>query len=391
MSQSDNDDNLPAVPSDGPLDDRARQLVLLARAVLSEHLDAAAIGRIVQASQEIFLSLDRIQTESLTIGARLAQIDTILLNMFEAACGNRQLARRQASTLLITYCQRVLQMSRSYVFLHMQIYRRFLDNNKALNLFSIGELALLVRASVSDEDLLMVIEEKEKNNKIGRADIRQLLHRSREAEEQLLEVEAKLEGTRDELAQAVSTQRDMEFEIKQLRTQAQQAATDRDSHRAALSDAQVDLARSNSSVSKFQMAIDDLTRERDRLVEQLATVKPRVETKEVIREVPPEKYVSTEAALKDVNEKLANAQQQLTETLAQVEVAQAAVASEADTQAMLSDFHAHFETMVTKFSLAQLRVLMEKNHAKVRPALEAMAAVVGRYHADLVAAMRTAR
>ncbi|WP_153956119.1 hypothetical protein [Cupriavidus necator] len=391
MSQSDQNDNLPSLPSDSPLDDRARQLVLLARAVLSEHLDAAAIGRIVQATQEIFLSLDRIQTESLAIGSRLAQIDTILVGKFEAACGNPQLARRQATGLLTTYCQRVLRMSRSYIFLHMQIYRRFLDNNKALNLFSISELSVLVRASVSDDDLLMVMEEKEKNNKIGRQEIRQLLRKSRETDEQLLEAEAKLEGARDELAQAVSTQRDMEYEIKQLRAQAQQTAAERDTHRAALSDAQVDLARSNSSVSKFQMAIDDLTHERDRLLEQLATAKARVETKEVLREVPPAGYVTIEAAIEDVNQRLAAAQRELKDTLTEMEAAHNAATSEANTHAILTDFHAHFEAMVTKFSLAQLRVLMESNSAKVRPLLETMAAVVGRYHSDLVAAIAVSR
>lgn len=258
--------DIPNLPDD-PLDSKAPRLLSLARATLSEHFDAASIGRIVQASQDIVLSKDRIQTEHMAIGSRLVQIDEIIFSKFEAASDNRRTARRNATALLIEYSQRVLDISRSTMFLHMSIYRRFLHDHKAVTLFNVGELAALVTKKVSNSTLLMVIEEKEKNQKLTSKDIRELLRQARETDDQLLGTTAQLESTRDELSKSVSIQHDLEFEIKQLRAQANQSATERDSHRAALSDAQVNLARSNGAVSELQIAIDDFILERDRLAE----------------------------------------------------------------------------------------------------------------------------
>lgn len=124
--------DIPNLPDD-PLDSKAPRLLNLARATLSEHFDAASIGRIVQASQDIVLSKDRIQTEHMAIGSRLVQIDEIIFSKFEAASDNRRTARRNATALLIEYSQRVLDISRSTMFLHMSIYRRFLHDHKAVS------------------------------------------------------------------------------------------------------------------------------------------------------------------------------------------------------------------------------------------------------------------
>ncbi|TPQ30672.1 hypothetical protein [Cupriavidus pinatubonensis] len=387
----DQSNNLPSILSDDSREDTGAQLVQRARAVLTDRFDSAELGRIVQASREILLSQERIQTEQLTVGARLAQIHSTMVGNFEASLDNRRVARRHAAHLLLDYCKQVLNLGRSSMYVHMQTYRRFLDNNRAVNLFTFSELAMLARDKVSDDDLLMIMEEKEKNNALTRADIKKLMEKSRHSDEQLLETSAKLEGVRDELAQAVTHQRDMEFEIKHLRAQAHQASTDRDTHRAALSDAQVDLARSNNAVSKLQIAIDDLTHERDRLLEQAANAKLRVETKEVVREVPPVGYTTIEASIEAVNQRLATAKQELQDTLQRLETASTAVSSEADTRVLLEDLQEHFEVMAAKFSRAQLRVLMSQDAARFRPLLETMAAVVSRYNEELIAALNRPR
>ena len=380
--------DIPNLPDD-PLDSKAPRLLSLARATLSEHFDAASIGRIVQASQDSVLSKDRIQTEHMAIGSRLVQIDEVIFSKFEAASDNRRTARRNATALLIEYSQRVLDISRSTMFLHMSIYRRFLHDHKAVTLFNVGELAALVTKKVSNSTLLMVIEEKEKNQKLTSKDIRELLRQARETDDQLLGTTAQLESTRDELSKSVSIQHDLEFEIKQLRAQANQSATERDSHRAALSDAQVNLARSNGAVSELQIAIDDLTLERDRLAEQLANTKARVETKEVTREVPPAGFATIEEAIAAAEAKL----EHLNEEMARLTAAKSTIDSvntanlNAETASLWADLTEHFETMVTKFSRAQLRILMQSNADEYRPKLQAMAAIVNRYHSELNAAI----
>lgn len=361
-------------------DDMQQQVHLRARSALSEHFDSATIGRIIQATQEILLSKERIQTEYMAIGSRLAQIERMMVNQFETTSTTPAIARRRAAAALLEYCQRIFEMGRSSVYLHMSIYRRFMNDHRALTLFNHGELQVLVGREVSDQDVLMVMEEKERNQKLNRDDIRQLLKQARDAEERAIDANAQMENARDELAQSVAVQQDQAFEIKQLRQQVQQTTTDRDNQRTALTEAQVDLARSNGSVSKLQIAVDDLTQERDRLTEQLTAARGRVQTKEVEKEVPPAGYVSVEAALADVTSRLGAAQAELKDTHERIESAKSTIEKDAQAQAIINELMEHVEAMHSKIAHAQMRSLFDG--ASNAP-LDAVVAAVGKLHAEL--------
>lgn len=121
----------------------------------------------------------------------------------------------------------------------------------------------------------------------------------------------------------------------------------------------------------------------------MANAKARVETKEVTREVPPAGFATIEEAIAAAEAKLERLNEEMARLTAVKSTNDSAKTAHlnAETTSLWADLTEHFETMVAKFSRAQLRILMQNNADEYRPKLQAMAALVNRYHSELNAAI----
>lgn len=255
-------DDFPLIDTTG---NAPEALYSLARHELMPVLDEAALGKIVQASEEILESQDRIQMEIASIGSNIAHIDRTIHSHMKRAMGDVPQARKRASTVLFKYCQNVLKISRSYVWLYLKAHAKFMNNYDAITPFNIGELQVIVHSEITDEHVAILAEAKRQNPGLKRSEFKALAKHLREQDEGLQTVNHQLEAAREDLANSLAKQMDAEYETKQLRAQVADLNSAVDRHRTALADTTEELSRRNGAVSQLNMTIDTLSKERESL------------------------------------------------------------------------------------------------------------------------------
>ncbi|RWA55697.1 hypothetical protein AU476_06190 [Cupriavidus sp. UYMSc13B] len=234
-----------------------------------------------------------------------------------AEFGDTRIARSRAWEMFYTLAEEALGLSRSQANLHLNLYRRFLQHNGALTKLNTGELMILRRSDYTEEEVDAVIEYKENDPTYQRKNIREFVERFRRQQEEVVDVQTKLDIATAELASTVSDNADKDYEIRRLNTEISRLTTERDADRGALGQAREELTRQNSSYSRLLMQIDDLEREKRELQERMAFSKTHSRPETVEVEVVPPGYASLEDALVAKNEEIAAAKAQLNDILAQ--------------------------------------------------------------------------
>lgn len=138
---------------------------------LGQYVDNAAIGRIVQAAQEIELSRRRILSEHTAIGSRMFQIYHAILTSVQKRFGAGERAQSEADALLYSFAAKALRISRGSAIKYLQAFHHFSDNADAITFLNLGELTILKRADITEEEIQRFIDARKADETYSRKDI----------------------------------------------------------------------------------------------------------------------------------------------------------------------------------------------------------------------------
>ncbi|WP_153955333.1 hypothetical protein [Cupriavidus necator] len=287
-------------------------ILQLTRALLATEIDSAAIGRIVHAAEQIAQSRERIRTEYMITGSYLADIHQTLYIALNKRLDNPGRAKSQAARLLNDFASKILQISKSTVIQYLQVYQRFVNSSEAVEFLNLGELTILKRSDISDDEVKLLVDAKMRKEPFSRDEIVPFIERYRAANDEINTLMAQLETAKEQLAAGTAQKTDLELEIKYLRERSNAADQKEAAHRDALAAAQLALDSQSNSVHALQLAVERFGREKAELEKRISEMRVREVVKEV--EVAPKEYKSISDAITDASKKLAETNAELAES-----------------------------------------------------------------------------
>lgn len=378
------------IPDDGSVSAMAQ-----ARAQFMD-LDESSIGRIAQATEEIWQSQNRVVAEFIAIGARLVHIDGIIMGSLRRTLSDEKMARKRGSALLSSYATTVLRMTDSRVALYTNVYRKFANNSLAITNLTLGEMAILARKDITDDEVETVIEHKLQTDSFKREDIRSIIEKLRKTEEDLTNTSLQLQVTQEELNDNLNSNRDLEAQIRTLAAQLTASQEELANRQRSMDEAQLQVTRSSSTVSTLQQEIDRITRERNALAARAESVQPAAAKETVEVEVLPPGLKSLDDALQQANLRLEAANDDLKrkrEELEQLDHAitqqQAEINSSAEARQKMITLLTDIESVAHKYQSAQLSAIFSNGTAECRPILEGLAGVLTKFLGEVNAALAT--
>ena len=359
-------------------------------------LDESSIGRIAQATEEIWQSQNRVVAEFIAIGARLVHIDGIIMGSLTRTLGDETVARKRGSAMLSSYASTVLRMTDSRVALYINIYRKFANNSRAITNLTLGEMKILARKDITDDEVDKVIEHKLKTDSFKREDIRPIIEKLRKTEEDLTNTGLQLQVTQEELNENLNNNRDLEAQIRTLAAQLTVSQEEVANRQRAMDEAQLQVTRSSSTVSTLQQEIDRLTRERNALAARVESGQPAAVKETVEVHVLPPGLQTLDDALQEANRRLEAAnedvkrkQDELDRLNLEIAQQQDDINSSADARAKMITLVADIESVAHKYQSAQLTAIFANASAECRPILEGLAGVLTKFLGEVNAALAT--
>ncbi|MFC4524756.1 hypothetical protein, partial [Cupriavidus pinatubonensis] len=351
-------------------------------------------SRLLQCVRNIQRTKDKIKRLLHDLGADLQLMHESTMEIVVAEYGDNRTSRSRAREMFYAIAEDGLDVTRSQAQLYLSLYHRFLQHNGALSKLNIGELMVLRRGDYTSEEIDAVIDFKENDPAYRRKDIRKFIERLRKQQEEVIDVQTKLDIATGELASTVSENADKDFEIRRLNTELTRLASERDADREALSHIREEMTRQNLSYSAIRMQIDDLEREKRELQERMVFSKANTRTDTVEVQVVPPGYALLEDALAAKNDELSAAKAEL----ADIQARRQQIESEITERSSVLDTRAHardglakllteFEQIVATFASAQLTVQMAGDISEFRPTLTVLDSIVRRFHADIRSAL----
>lgn len=218
--------------------------------------------------------------------------------------GDETVARKRGSAMLSSYASTVLRMTDSRVALYINIYRKFANNSRAITNLTLGEMKILARKDITDDEVDKVIEHKLKTDSFKREDIRPIIEKLRKTEEDLTNTGLQLQVTQEELNENLNNNRDLEAQIRTLAAQLTVSQEEVANRQRAMDEAQLQVTRSSSTVSTLQQEIDRLTRERNALAARAESGQPAAVKETVEVHVLPPGLQTLDDALQEANRRL---------------------------------------------------------------------------------------
>ncbi|RZT35398.1 hypothetical protein [Cupriavidus agavae] len=353
---------------------------------LGEFIDSAAIGRIVQAAQEIELSRRRILSEHTAIGSRIFQIYHTILTCCQKRFGEER-AQGEADRLLYAFASRVLHISRGSAVKYLQAFHHFSDNADAITFLNLGELTILKRADITEDEIHRFIEARKADETYSRKDILPYIEWSRKTHQELNSVMATLQAAEDQLNESLERQRDLEAQMKAMREQANASDAQKMAQKEQLDRSTAALSSQANTVESLQVLVSRLTVEKNALQKSLAESKIREVVREVKVDVIPPEYKSVADAVIDANRQLdeakaqlREAQQQLGELNVQIQGHESKAADSRSTSLRIDGLCADLDDALNKLR-ATIKSIKKKEHG---PALLSLRRTVETFHNELI-------
>ncbi|MFJ4291251.1 hypothetical protein ACIP1U_15925 [Cupriavidus sp. NPDC089707] len=355
---------------------------------LGHYVDAGAIGRIVQAAQEIELSRKRILSEHTAIGSRLFQIYHVILTCVQKRLGDTPRARQEADDNLYNFAVRALRISRASAVKYLQAFHHFSENNDALTFLNLGELTILKRSDITPEEVQRFIDARKDDEPYSRKEIVPYIEWSRRTHQELNHVMATLEAAEEQLNESLERQRDLEAQMRHMREQVNSSDAQYAAQKEQLDRTSAALSSQTGAVDSLQHSIQRLTDERQALQKALAESKIREVVKEVKVEVIPPEYktiadavIDGSSKLEALNAQIKDAELRLSAFTNEVEHHQAKSVDARNLSLRIDGLKADLDDALAKFRGA-VKAIKVKEHA---PALVSLRRTVEAFHNELIA------
>jgi hypothetical protein len=358
--------------------------------------NAEFIGDIVHAALQIKASRDRITRELILLGAHLYEIFTLAQTNQVVLQGNTKTVRDRAARQAFDYIEQAFSLKRSSTRLYMGCYKKFSDNADALDVLKIGELSLLLKDSVTAEDVSEVVEARKADPSMTRAEIKELIKSRDQLRNALRVKDDSLEAMETQVAASVGKATDFERENRRLLEQIETLKREQSARNEDLAKIHSDGIRRSASMASMQKTVSDLTDEVDRLTAQVSQLKsagPKTIEVEKIVERIPEAFANMDSAVRSKRDELANAKEKLAaaqeehRALEQSKIAlRAEIDAAAKAQGQLDRLLEDWSKFSANFTLTQLAVQADGDPSRYQPMFRALTDTLRKFLAEIEAA-----
>lgn len=358
--------------------------------------NAEFIGNVVHAALQIKASRDRITRELILLGAHMYEIFNLAQTEQITDHGDTRAVRNRAARNAFDFIQQAFALKRSSTRLYMNCYSKFSDNSDALDVLKISELSLLLKESITDEDVAVVVEARKADSNMTRAEISALIKSREQLKAQLRVKDDSLDAMETEVAASVGKASDFERENRRLQEEIQTLKRAQAARNEELAQAHSDGARRSASMSAMQKTVSDLTTEVGRLTAQIAEHElagPKEIQVEKIVEKMPDGIVNMENAIRAKLDELAAAKEKLAaaeneyQTLEENKrTLRAEIDAGAKAQRQLDELLQDWSKFSANFTLTQLAVLADGDTVRYRPTFQALVDTVQKFLAEIEAA-----
>jgi hypothetical protein len=394
----------PAIP-DGDLDFdfelpdpasvSAEVLVKTAHSVF-ETDNAEFTGNVVHAALQIKASRDRITRELILLGAHMYEIFNLAQTDHIARYGDTRAVRNRAARNAFDYIQQAFSLKRSSTRLYMNCYSKFSDNSDALDVLKISELSLLLKESITEEDVAVVVEARRADASMTRAEIKELIKSREQLRAQLRVKDDSLDAMETEVAASVGKASDLERENRRLQEEIQTLKRDQAARNEELAQVHSDGARRSTSMSAMQKTVSDLTDDISRLTAQIAQYElagpKEVEVEKIVVRMP-EGIVNMEDAIRAKLDELAAAKEKLSiaeEEYRSLEENKRTLRAEIDAgakaQRQLEALLEDWSKFSANFTLTQLAVQADGDPSRYKPMFGALTETLRKFLSEIEAA-----
>nr|WP_315597957.1 hypothetical protein [uncultured Cupriavidus sp.] len=350
---------------------------------LGQYVDTAAIGRIVQAAHEIELSRKRILSEHTAIGSRMFQIYHVILTSVQKRLGDTERATREADAMLYAFASKALRISRGSAIKYLQAFHHFSDNADAITFLNLGELTILKRSDITDDEIQRFIDARKADESYSRKDILPYIEWSRKTHQELNTVMATLQAAEDQLNESLERQRDLEAQMRTMREQVNSADAQNLAQKDQLDRSTAALSSQANTVESLQLAVTRLTNDKNALQKSLAESKIREVVKEVpVEVVPPEYKDLTDATrqLETTNAQLRDAQQRLNELHTEIEGHETKAADTRNVALRIEGLRADVDEALSKLRNT-IKSIKKREHGA---ALQSLRRTIETFHNELI-------
>ncbi|KXU94872.1 hypothetical protein CR51_26065 [Caballeronia megalochromosomata] len=339
------------------------------------------IARLTDAMMAVAESRERIAAEMIALGNQLFHCHNLVRNNMTAKAGDSRATRNRAANLAYDFFDRAMNIKHSAARSYMRCYERFGDNTEAIRIFNVGELDMLKAKHITDATINELMEKKQSNPDMTRAEMKKLLDELQSREKALVDAEHQLENVasllEDSKTELFLAGKEVAHLKEELAANAR-ALTAKQDDLARLDDL---LTRRTAGLSSMEKDIADKDREIAQLKRAFETQKPVVEIKEVIK--PPAGYAAISDAVSAKNAELAETEKALNSAKQDLETLQqerdrvkTSIEAAQKVQESLTAATTSYESFAGKLSSAQLAMQASDNPAEHRPLIEALAGML---------------
>jgi hypothetical protein len=374
-----------------------REISSTARDMFGTELPDSLIKTIVAESEEVAHSTRKILQEHMRIGGNFAHIMTRVINHRVGDLGNSVGVRNRAKGLVYDYLERLFRRSRSSVKTYIRCYEKFSTNSGAVAMLTHTDMSLLVGNGIGDDIIEAVIDARQGNPDLTKREVKELIRDMRQAREQIVEKDTRIELVNNELENVVAQLDQAQLDNERLAAEAeslrQDIAQDQESKKNTL----VEMNGVQRQISVLQQELANRERDLEIKTRELAEASGKVETKEVPVLTLPDGVKNLREAmeaelgkLKTTTEQLDQKRAELAELEARAAAQNSAIEANEVIEKTMSGLVQRFGTFVQEYHSAQLLVTAGGTPPRFANMFNALADLVGKFHVELLAATRGA-
>lgn len=398
----------PTIPEDGvvvPEDDESldfvgthlpsRSDIAVATREMFGSLPEELIQDLLRSSTEINESVRRIMNEHMNLGFRFGEIMRIVHRAYMAAYGDTTKTLQRAKRDAFAYIEKLHRISNSKVRIHIEAYTKFHNNSDAVEFLRKTDMQMLLGKDIGDEVVNAVIDARKANPEMSTREVKDLIAAYRHKQDELTATLEQVETINNEFAKLSSLYDLSRAEEQRLNRDMERMRLEHTESQAAMDRLRNELTLVGNSKNALHQELTDVQN-------QLAAA--RREHNEARNRTPASDNPEAQADLDRINAEFARLMTESTDLNRKIEAQRA---EEAAVKAKLEEsvaaldkrkrleeemngLLAGFGEFVQKYHNAQLLCTAGSALEQYRPLFDALADIVGKFHAEIQVARKAA-
>jgi myosin heavy subunit len=355
------------------------------------------IAKLVEHMISVSESRSKVVAELIILGGHLQQMMKSAISHHTGKVGDSHQARKMGATLCFDFFQLAMGITRPSAYNYMRCHMKFADDAEAVKIFSFGELNLLAAQEVTDDQISLIKGKKQADPKMNRDDVAAMLKELQSKDEAIVDRDKQLDNLEGLLADNKLQLDVSSRENRHLMDQIAAHERNLSEQDRSIANLQQLLAQRSSGYPALEQELAAKNKafaEATAELRALREAKPKVETVEVPVEKLPDSYSNLVAACQDAMSNLSELQQQKSDLEAEIKGIEANVAAQkAERDAgsavndALADLMKAWGDVSGKMATVQLAVQASRDPEQYNPTLEALAATMRKYLAEIEAAL----